>query len=253
MIPRKLQIKNFLSYGDDLQTIDFGAYRLICLSGKNGHGKSALLDAMTWALWGQARKSLGSTKADEGLLRLGQDTMVVIFDFELNGITYRIRREYVHTYGKPYSGLEFGILDSHDNSFKPLTDKTIRATQEQIDTIIKLDFDAFINSAFLRQGQSNEFSKKSPKERKDILAAILGLHEYDTVRKLAMEKIRHATQEKNTLVALQSSIVHELQQAEMVDQAVRELDQKLNTLEEKRAQLNIEKQDLENQNIRLAQ
>src|SRR5579862_1293713 len=100
MIPRKIQIKNFLSYGDDLQTIDFSTYRLICLSGKNGHGKSALLDAMTWALWGQARKSSGISKADEGLLRLGQDTMVVIFDFELNSTLYRIRREYIHTYGK---------------------------------------------------------------------------------------------------------------------------------------------------------
>jgi exonuclease SbcC len=52
MIPLKLQIKNFLSFGPDIQTIDFTPYPLICLSGKNGHGKSALLDALTWALWG---------------------------------------------------------------------------------------------------------------------------------------------------------------------------------------------------------
>jgi hypothetical protein len=41
MIPQKLQIKNFISYGPNLQTIDFTNYSLICLSGKNGHGKSA--------------------------------------------------------------------------------------------------------------------------------------------------------------------------------------------------------------------
>ncbi len=57
MIPLKIQIKNFLSYGPETQTIDFQNYNLICLSGKNGHGKSALLDAITWALWGQARKT----------------------------------------------------------------------------------------------------------------------------------------------------------------------------------------------------
>ena len=81
MIPHTLQIKNFLSYGDELQTIDFSSYQLICLSGKNGHGKSALLDAITWALWGNARKTSGTSKADAGLLRLGQTHMMVIFDF----------------------------------------------------------------------------------------------------------------------------------------------------------------------------
>ena len=67
MIPLQLSLKNFLSYGAHLQTIDFSPYNLICLAGKNGHGKSALLDALTWALWGQARKINGAVKADEGL------------------------------------------------------------------------------------------------------------------------------------------------------------------------------------------
>src|SRR5436189_2793288 len=113
MIPQKIQIKNFLSYGPNLQTIDFSNYSLICLSGKNGHGKSALLDAMTWALWGQARKLSGSVKSDDGLLRLGQTNMLVVFDFSLNNYIYRIRREYTHYYGKPTLALEFGILDEH--------------------------------------------------------------------------------------------------------------------------------------------
>src|SRR5580658_2671547 len=99
MIPRTLQIKNFLSYGSELQTIDFSQYPLICLSGKNGHGKSALLDAITWALWGQARKVADVSKADDGLLRLGQTQMMVILDFEFNHQMYRVRREFAKTYG----------------------------------------------------------------------------------------------------------------------------------------------------------
>src|ERR1700730_2887952 len=100
MIPLKLQLKNFLSYGPDIQTIDFTDYPLICLSGKNGHGKSALLDAITWALWGQARKVTGNAKADQGLLRLGENQMMVVFDFALGDVTYRVRREFFMTYGK---------------------------------------------------------------------------------------------------------------------------------------------------------
>lgn len=187
MIPKTLQIKNFLSYGSDPQTIDFSGYNLICLSGKNGHGKSALLDAMTWALWGQARKTSGTSKADEGLVHLGQKHMLVTFDFEINGIAYRVRREFVKTQSNPFSALDFGIV-KHDGTFTTLTDKTIKATQIKLEKTIGITYESFINSAFLRQGQANEFSKKSPKERKDILATILQLERFEDLKKAALEK-----------------------------------------------------------------
>jgi len=204
MIPYKLQLKNFLSYGPDLQTIDFSYYHLICLSGKNGHGKSALLDAITWVLWGQARKVVGNAQAAQGLLHLGQTQMLVIFDFEFNGQRYRVRREYMQTYGKPIASLEFGIFDADANALMPLTDKTIRATQKKIERTLRLDFETFINSAFLRQGNANEFSKKSPKDRKKILATILGLDQYNVIRKLAMDKAKHSIIIKQTLITLQN-------------------------------------------------
>lgn len=189
MIPIKIQIKNFLSYGAELQTIDFGNYHLICLSGKNGHGKSALLDAMTWAIWGHARKAGATAKADSGLIRLGQKQMLVIFDFVFNFQHYRIRREVLISQAKTTAVLEFGMIQ--DDGVITLTDKTIKATQDSIIRLIGLDFDSFINSAFLRQGGSNEFSKKSSKERKEILAAILGLNHYEQLKDLAAEKVRY--------------------------------------------------------------
>lgn len=211
MIPITLTIKNFLSYGPETQTIDFSSYPLICLSGKNGHGKSAMLDAITWALWGQARKIANTAKADHGLLHLGQTNMMVTFDFECNGQCYRIKREYTFSYGKPYALLEFAILQG--DSIVPLTDKTIRATQQKIEQTLHLDFDAFINSAFLRQGHSNEFSQKSPKDRKEILASILGLNRYETIRKLALEKTKQSATEKATLFTLAQKYEQDLQEA----------------------------------------
>lgn len=197
MIPLKLQIKNFVSYGPNPQIINFEPYHLICLSGKNGHGKSALLDAITWAIWGQARKQGATAKADEGLLRLGQTNMMVSLDFLCNNAKYRIRREYTVNGNKATSNLDFAIQDN--NNFKSLTDKTIKLTQEKIENMIGLSYDSFINSAFLRQGQSNEFSKKTAKERKEILANILGLDKFEKIRKIALEKGRIANLEKDGL------------------------------------------------------
>lgn len=220
MIPLKLQLKNFLSYGSDLQEIDFGSYNLICLSGKNGHGKSALLDAMTWALWGQARKVSATSKPDEGLLRLGQRQMIVIFDFFFNGNRYRVRREFTSAYGKNYAYLDFAMFGPESDNLSDedlaksgaiaLTGKTIRETQAKVESILGLDFDAFINSAFLKQGQSNEFSKKSPKERKQILANILGLNRFENLKKAALEKSKQVSSEKDGFLKVVEHIENEL-------------------------------------------
>jgi len=233
MIPYKLQLKNFLSYGPDLQTIDFSYYHLICLSGKNGHGKSALLDAITWALWGQARKVAGNAQPAQGLLHLGQTQMLVIFDFEFNKQRYRIRREYMQTYGKPIASLEFGVFDTDINALMPLTDKTIRTTQQKIERTLRLDFETFINSAFLRQGNANEFSKKSPKDRKKILATVLGLDQYDVIRKLAMDKAKYATIKKQTLVTLQNKLAQELETIPHVYKQIQKIDQQLADLKKR--------------------
>ncbi len=212
MIPHKLQLKNFLSYGADFQTIDFTPYHLIYLSGKNGHGKSALLDAMTWAVWGIARKITNAVRADQGLLRLGQQQMAVIFDFEISGQMYRVKREFLVTQNKPLAQLEFGLLNAETDSYVPLTDKTIRATQAKIEQTIKLDFESFVNTAFLRQGNANEFSKKSPKDRKEVLGTILGLQQFDRLKKRALEKIKSLQGERTTMNALHESAAKQLAQ-----------------------------------------
>lgn len=200
MVPRKIDLKNFLSYGDKIQTIDFTKHSLICLSGKNGNGKSAMLDAMTWALWGQARKVSGAMKPDDGLLRLGQSNMMVSFEFEIGQLTYRVRREFAKTHAKTFLGLDFEIYNSELKRFVSLTEKTSRQTQIKIEQVIGLDYETFVNSAFLRQGQSNEFSKKTPKERKQIIANILGFSKYDKLQQLAFEKIRKFNDDKRLLI-----------------------------------------------------
>lgn len=252
MIPLTLQIKNFLSYGEPIQTIEFGNYSLICLSGKNGHGKSALLDAITWALWGQARKIGGTAKADQGLLRLGQTQMMVCFDFEVGGNRYRVKREYMQTYGKPVALLEFGMLESESHKFIPLTEKTLRDTQAKIDQTLHLSFDGFTNSAFLRQGQANEFSKKSPKERKEVLSTILGLDQYENIRRLANEKVKQSNTHKVYLNTLLTKLDQELAQATSLDEKTKmlELQEKElfaneHQLNEKQKQYEIDKKALE--------
>lgn len=253
MIPLKLQLKNFLSYGAEIQTIDFEPYNLICLSGKNGHGKSALLDAMTWALWGQARKIQGVAKADHTLLRLGQKHMMVSLDFIFDGQMYRVRREFALTHGKPYVALDLGLVDTQKDTIVSLTDKTIRATQEKIITLLGLDFDAFANSAFLRQGHANEFSKKGAQERKEILAAILGLNKFEAIRKKALDKVRTTTADKDHYQKLHERLNAELTKTAEIHLQLTELEKQLVLGAKQEEQLRAQQMLLEKQRQKINQ
>jgi len=190
LIPVKLALKNFLSYGEDVPPLDFTQFHIACLSGNNGQGKSALLDALTWAVWGEGRKASQEKKADNSLLRIGQKEMQVEFVFDLEGDRYRIIRTFSIAQKSSRSGLEFQVFSQEDNEYISLTCPSIRKTQERITRTLRIDYQTFINSAFILQGRIDEFSRKSARERKKILSEILGLSRYDELANLAKFHLR---------------------------------------------------------------
>jgi len=165
MIPVKLTLHNFMPYRE--AQISFEGIHVACLSGDNGAGKSALLDGLTWALWGKAR-----VRRDDELITLGQREMEVDFTFDLASSLYRVIRK--RKAGKRGSSLlDFQIED--EGEWRSLAESTIKDTQEKIDRTLRLDYDTFVNSAFLRQGRADEFTVKTAAERKRVLGEILGL------------------------------------------------------------------------------
>ncbi|MBA7561079.1 SMC family ATPase [Candidatus Atribacteria bacterium 1244-E10-H5-B2] len=190
MIPVKLALKNFLSYGEDVPPLDFTQFHIACLSGNNGQGKSALLDALTWAVWGEGRKASQEKKADNSLLRIGQKDMQVEFVFDLEGDRYRIIRTFSLVKKGSRSSLEFQVFNQEDNKYISLTGPSLRETQERITKTLRIDYKTFINSAFILQGRIDEFSRKSARERKEILSEILGLSRYDELANLAKSHLK---------------------------------------------------------------
>lgn len=231
MIPLQLKIRNFLSYGSQSDIIDFEPHHLICLTGKNGHGKSALLDAITWALWGQARKIAGVTRGDEHFIRLGENNMSVTLDFICNNQRYRVGRDFsIANNKRGVSQLYFGIFKTEIDAYISLTEKNSRDTQEKINMLLGIDYETFINSIFLRQGQSNEFSKKSPLERKEIISTLLGLSRYENLKQRAVEKQRSCEKEYEILGHLINSAKTELSSKEDVARQLPAIDAQLDRL-----------------------
>src|SRR2546421_3841099 len=93
MVPTRLTLRNFMSYGDERTVLELAGMHVACLSGDNGNGKSALLDAMTYTLWGRTRASGSQSSTEDDLVRLGADDMEVAFEFRLGDDRYRATRK----------------------------------------------------------------------------------------------------------------------------------------------------------------
>ncbi|MCL4366796.1 SMC family ATPase [Patescibacteria group bacterium] len=179
MIPTKLKLSNFTSYGTSVPELNLTDFNMAAISGQNGAGKSSLLDSITWCLWGTSR--VGDS-ADQ-LIRLGQTEMSVEVSFELDKHLYTVKRQRIIKSG----GTTTLELWSGTHN---LTEGTIKATQQKIIDLLHLSFETFVNSAFIRQGHADEFTTKGPTERKRILADILSLGHYDQLEEKAKEKVK---------------------------------------------------------------
>lgn len=184
MIPLQLRISGFLSYRDPAE-LDFDSISLACISGHNGAGKSSLLDAFTWSLFGEAR----GRGAD--VINLNQDVKAaeVALTFAYEGNVYRVQRTLPR--GKS-TVLEFQVLDGGEKAeggtWRPLTEKTTRETQARIEQTLQLDYETFINASFFLQGKADQFTQKKASERKSILGTILGLEIWDTYKERTAER-----------------------------------------------------------------
>ena len=226
MIPLRLSLRNFLCYRENVPTLDFSGLHVACLCGPNGHGKSALLDGITWCLWGKARG-----KNQDDLISYGAEESRVELEFLARNTHYRVIRSRARGGGRRRQGitdLQLQVLGEGD--FRPITGNTVRETEAKVEQLLGMDYDTFINSAFLLQGRADEFTNKAPAERKEVLAKILGLDAYDRLQDRAKERLE---EKKVDTGNVEGGLVQMSRQVEDIgdpSQELAEVDQRLEEL-----------------------
>jgi len=241
MIPRTLTLSGFLSYRAPV-TIDFTAFDLACIAGANGAGKSSLLDAFTWVLFGRARKTDDSIINTHPEVKAAQVTL----EFEYEGNCYRIQR--TNPRGKT-TVLEFQIAQISEQysvnsnqseqlntvNWKPLTERSLRETQHRIEETLRLDYDTFVNAAFFLQGKADQFTQQRPADRKRILGSILGLEAWETYRKTAADRRKLVESDIDNLNGRLHEITTELDEETTRKTRLAELQTQLDQLTKTRA------------------
>ncbi len=225
MIPLRLTLLNFMCYRDNAPTLNLEGIHVACLCGANGSGKSALLDAIAWALWGESR-----AKSDDDLIHYGQSSMEVTLDFIAQGNKYRVIRK--RSRGSPRRPgttlLELQVPSGDDH--RAITGNTVRDTQRKLLELLRMDYKTFTNSAFLVQGKADLFTTSTPAERKKVLAEILELSYYDELEQKAKDKARTAESERQRLGAEIESIKDELSHESEYQEELRSIQEALKSI-----------------------
>ncbi len=191
MIPEELHLRNFLSHRES--DLDLRSVHLASLVGENGAGKSALLDGITWCVWGRSRAPYGR---DEDLIYHGEAAIEVEFMFRMpyqggDERRFRIlRRRELRGRRSGSSVLDFQVQG--DAGWRLLNGNSIRETQKRIEEQLGLDYDTFANSAYLRQGHADEFTVQTPADRKRVLGAVLGLERWAEYQERAKKQLAGA-------------------------------------------------------------
>jgi len=190
MILRRIQLTNFRQYHRETLIFQDGITGVV---GRNGAGKSSILEAVLWCLFGNR----AARTSKEGIKRQGAspaEPCSVELDFELKGVPYRLTRTLSGRANRAEAALvKLGQLEA----------VTIRGVDEQIIKLIGLDLKGFLSSFFARQRELNALTDARPAERKDHLASMLGVGRLDAAIELVKEDIKTTRLKMDTLGSVQ--------------------------------------------------
>lgn len=167
----KLELEGFTAFRER-QVVNFKDLDLFVIVGPTGAGKTSLLDAMIYALFGETPRMGKQGLSD--LISQGLTEARISFEFSSGGNRYRVARRLRRT---GPSSATFERFDG-DEWVNDVEGSGVRAVDHRIVELLKLDFDAFTRAVVLPQGEFQEFLRGDVGERRRILTDLLGLDHY---------------------------------------------------------------------------
>ncbi|MGH2595000.1 MAG: AAA family ATPase, partial [Actinomycetota bacterium] len=193
MRPHELTVEGFRSYREKT-TFDWRGRRLVGIVGPIGSGKSSIIDAISFALFGKTPAVERDTKS---LIHQLCDQCHVELVFELDGQVWRAQRA-LRRRGQPGSKLELLSQDGAD----PVVSEIVtgeRAMNERIERLLGMDFRAFCRSVLLAQNRFSEFLKATAGDRDKVLKGVFGYEVLDEAQRVAKSRLDRAETELEAL------------------------------------------------------
>ena len=231
MKPLRLELTGFTCFRERTE-ISFDDLNLFAIAGATGSGKSSLLDAMVYALYGQTprlgAKGLGVLKNPEA------EYLQVVFEFEVGNGIYRVTRTL-----RAKQEIRVDVQQA-DASYKQIADVGLKEMGEALVGIVGLDYDSFVRAVLLPQGAFDEFLRGTKSKRIELLIRLLGLSRITDMQREAGQRAKTA---KNEISFIDAQL--EDTYAETTPDLLREKKRKLESLSQQEKTLAKERDNLQ--------
>ncbi|WP_042687214.1 AAA family ATPase [Candidatus Nitrosotenuis chungbukensis] len=185
-----VELGNFISHSETKIDFEEGVTVFV---GHNGAGKSSIIDAITFALFGEHTR-----KSNKSLIRRGTSQAYSKVSFTLNGKQYQAERK-IDSKGT----LGAQLFEIRNGETLPIASGERKQFGEsmtgEIESRIGLDFTKLKVASIVQQGELNSIIKAKPKEFKELLNAIIGIDKLDTAAgnlKIVQKNFRQAVQQR---------------------------------------------------------
>ncbi len=247
MIPVRLAVQGLYSY-QERQEVDFQKLTntsLFGIFGQVGSGKTSLLEAISFVLYGETERLNGRDNRQYNMMNLKSGHMVIDFEFragaghELYKYVYEAKRN-----AKKHQEIKAGerrVYQWQENAWMPVSierEEISQFTQQ----LIGLDYDNFKRTIIIPQNQFREFLELSPKERTDMMSRLFQLNKFDLSAQVAsLEK------KNNTELDFVKGQLDGLGQAspEAIDEAQQQIQQVTKAIETLEQEITLQKQEEE--------
>ena len=176
IIFRKLRWKNLLSTGNVFTEIDLNKFNTTLIVGENGAGKSTILDALSYALFGKAFRKINKPQL---LNTITQKNLVVEIEFIIGINQYKIIR-----------GIKPNIFEVYQNDKLMNQSAEMKDYQEILEKqIIKVNHKSFCQVVILGSATFQPFMQLPSGQRRDIIEDLLDLQIFTTMNSLLKDKV----------------------------------------------------------------
>lgn len=193
MRPLRLEVEGFTCFRERQGVVDFTRLALFAIAGPTGSGKTSLLDAIVFALFGRVPRT-GVQGVGE-LVSLGRDRMSVVLDFRVGRHDYRVARTVHRAKNRPTRAL-IERLDTdaigRPRAGEPLADG-VQEVARVVRQILGFDYETFVRAVVLPQGEFAAFLRSPPGKQREILRELLRLNLFEDMRRLATRERDRAT------------------------------------------------------------
>jgi DNA repair exonuclease SbcCD ATPase subunit len=192
---KKLRWKNFLSTGNFFTELDLNKHNTTLIVGENGAGKSTILDALSFALFGKAFRNVNKPQLINSITQKG---LVVEVEFDIGSNKYKIAR-----------GLKPALFEVYMNGALLNQSAEMRDYQEILEkSILKINHKSFCQVVVLGSATFQPFMQLPAGRRREIIEDLLDLQIFTTMNGLLKEKVA-ANNEKTADILSEQKVINE--------------------------------------------